>query len=223
MPLPTFFNLPAEKRQKILDCAMDEFSQNDYASASVSKIVSRAGIAKGSLYQYFVDKQDLYTYLLELTLRQKAEMLTAFAPPAEDHSFFGTLHYLFKVMITFETRYPKLAQIGNRAITGNAPLPDEIMQQARRSSDDYFFNLIEAGKQSGEIRADLDSALAAFVFSSSLAGMSEYLNAKKKKEPEGTSSLLADAEIEEAFNQVVSIFRQGIINPSETKEKTDGI
>jgi AcrR family transcriptional regulator len=218
MPLPTFFNLPAEKQQKILDCTIDEFSQNDYASASVSKIVSRAGIAKGSLYQYFADKQDLYTYLLELTLRQKTEMLTAFAPSAEDHSFFGTLHYLFKVMITFETRYPKLAKIGSRAITGNAPLPDEIMRQARHSSDEYFFNLIEAGKQSGEIRADLDSAMAAFVFSSSLAGMSEYLNAKKKKRPE-----VSDAEIEEAFNQVVSIFRQGITNPSEGKEKTDGI
>ncbi len=53
MPQATFFNLPEEKRQKILECALDEFAAHDYDSASVSKIVAKAGIAKGSLYQYF--------------------------------------------------------------------------------------------------------------------------------------------------------------------------
>ncbi|HQN45353.1 MAG TPA: helix-turn-helix domain-containing protein, partial [Anaerolineaceae bacterium] len=60
MPRPTFFNLPDEKRQKILEAAIDEFAERDYESASVSQIVIQAGIPKGSLYQYFVDKSDLH-------------------------------------------------------------------------------------------------------------------------------------------------------------------
>ena len=59
MPKITFFNLPDEKRQLILDIAIDEFAENDFANVSISRIVARAGIAKGSFYQYFEDKDDL--------------------------------------------------------------------------------------------------------------------------------------------------------------------
>ena len=64
MPKQTFFNLPDDKRQRILDVVIDEFADNDYANVSISRIVARAGIAKGSFYQYFEDKEDLSGYLV---------------------------------------------------------------------------------------------------------------------------------------------------------------
>ena len=60
MPYETFFNLPEEKRQTIFDILLEEFAENDYNSVSISRIVNRAGIAKGSFYQYFEDKKDLF-------------------------------------------------------------------------------------------------------------------------------------------------------------------
>ena len=42
MPHQTFFNLPEEKRQTLIDCALDEFAARDYDSASISQIVARA-------------------------------------------------------------------------------------------------------------------------------------------------------------------------------------
>ena len=65
MPKQTFLNLPEEKRKAFLEIALEEFANHDYNTASVSKIVERAGIAKGSVYQYFEDKQDLFLYLLD--------------------------------------------------------------------------------------------------------------------------------------------------------------
>ena len=62
MPKETFFNLPEEKREAILDIVIKEFSDNDYKNVSVSRIVKRAGIAKGSFYQYFEDKKDYDCY-----------------------------------------------------------------------------------------------------------------------------------------------------------------
>ena len=50
MPKETFFNLPDDKRRRILDVVIDEFADNDYANVSISRIVARAGIAKGSFY-----------------------------------------------------------------------------------------------------------------------------------------------------------------------------
>ncbi|MEM7578547.1 MAG: TetR/AcrR family transcriptional regulator, partial [Cyanobacteria bacterium P01_A01_bin.80] len=44
------------KRQNITNAAITEFNNHSYESASISAIVNRAKIAKGSFYQYFKDK-----------------------------------------------------------------------------------------------------------------------------------------------------------------------
>lgn len=222
MPLPTFYNLPEEKRQKLLNCAIDEFAQHDYNSASITKIVSRAAIAKGSLYQYFNNKQDLHTYLLELVSQKKTEMFTTFKSPETGMSMFETLHQLFLVMVTFDVQYPKLSQIGYRAIHGNSPLPEEIMSRAKQSTNQYFRELIDRGKQHGEIRPDIDASMAAYIFSSALAGMSDYLRSRNIPgiaEDTAAEDPNRTAEIEKAFNQVVTLFQFGIANPSAGREK----
>lgn len=81
MPKETFFNLPEEKRQRILDLAIEEFAHHDYQNASISRIVAEASIAKGSFYQYFEDKADLYRYLLNLIFQEKQRVLATIQPP----------------------------------------------------------------------------------------------------------------------------------------------
>jgi aryl-alcohol dehydrogenase-like predicted oxidoreductase/AcrR family transcriptional regulator len=75
VPKSTFLNLPAAKRKLITDLALDEFAAHSFQRASLSRIVARARIAKGSMYQYFEDKFDLYIYVLELAEARKAELL----------------------------------------------------------------------------------------------------------------------------------------------------
>ena len=58
MPKQTFFNLPEDKRENLINIAIEEFAENDYQTASISRIVANAGIAKGSFYQYFENKED---------------------------------------------------------------------------------------------------------------------------------------------------------------------
>ena len=74
MPKPTFEQLPAAKRQRIIDIAITEFAEHPYAVASVSRIVAQAGIAKGSIYQYFEHKQDFYLFLLDYANRQRIKV-----------------------------------------------------------------------------------------------------------------------------------------------------
>ena len=84
MPTSTFLALPAERRQRLVDAAIREFSEKPYAQASLSQIALRSRIAKGSFYQYFSDKLDLYRWLVaEEAPRHKREFLAA-APPARD-------------------------------------------------------------------------------------------------------------------------------------------
>ena len=64
MPTSTFFRLPQEKRQRLVDAAWEEFSADSFAQASINQIVHRARIPRGSFYQYFSDKEDLFWYLM---------------------------------------------------------------------------------------------------------------------------------------------------------------
>lgn len=64
MPTNTFFNLPAEKKHKILKAANKEFARVPLEQASIKNIVEDAEIARGSFYQYFENKQDLFDYIM---------------------------------------------------------------------------------------------------------------------------------------------------------------
>ncbi|MGI6609073.1 MAG: TetR/AcrR family transcriptional regulator [Limnochordia bacterium] len=75
MPKETFFNLPAAKRERVVEAALEEFATRSYHEARVTAIVDAAGIAKGSFYQYFEDKKDLFRYLMELIVEKKLEYI----------------------------------------------------------------------------------------------------------------------------------------------------
>lgn len=64
MPTSTFFNLPEEKRDKVIRAIKDEFSRVPFDDVSINKIVQAAGIARGSFYQYFADKDDMLRFIL---------------------------------------------------------------------------------------------------------------------------------------------------------------
>lgn len=65
MPSTTFYNLPEEKRERLLAAARAEFARTSYAEASVNRIIQAAGIPRGSFYMYFTDKEELFRYLME--------------------------------------------------------------------------------------------------------------------------------------------------------------
>ncbi len=64
MPKQTFFNLPSEKKEKIILAAYEIFTKEDYEKVSIRSITSKAEISIGSFYKYFDDKDDLYLYLM---------------------------------------------------------------------------------------------------------------------------------------------------------------
>lgn len=65
MPKQTFFRLSREKRERIEEAAMDEFTQYAFQDTNVNRIIKGAEIPAGSFYQYFEDKKDVFFYLLE--------------------------------------------------------------------------------------------------------------------------------------------------------------
>ena len=64
MPSATFFNLPGEKRRRLLDAAWEEMTAVSFDKVSINRIIQNAGIPRGSFYQYFTDKLELFRFLL---------------------------------------------------------------------------------------------------------------------------------------------------------------
>lgn len=65
MPTQTFFNLQGDKQQKIIEVSKNEFTKCSFYEASINRIVKEARIARGSFYQYFENKEDLFIYILD--------------------------------------------------------------------------------------------------------------------------------------------------------------
>lgn len=85
MPTQTFYRLPDEKRERLIDAAWEEFTTNRFADASINRIVRAACIPRGSFYQYFEGKDELF-FLLLGTVREDAfgMMSTALAESGGD-------------------------------------------------------------------------------------------------------------------------------------------
>ena len=64
MPKSTFYNLSEDKKQKIEEAIKEEFSKHSANKVSISNIIEKAGIPRGSFYQYFEDKDDALKYII---------------------------------------------------------------------------------------------------------------------------------------------------------------
>ncbi len=63
----TFDNLPTEKKQRVLNACIHEFGEHGYDGSSIDRVIQRAGISKGGLYEYVSSKEELFLYTVEYT------------------------------------------------------------------------------------------------------------------------------------------------------------
>lgn len=63
-----FSKLDPAKQEQIRKAALREFAREGYERASTNNIVKEAGIAKGTLFYYFRNKQALFDYLVKYVI-----------------------------------------------------------------------------------------------------------------------------------------------------------
>ena len=104
MPKETFQKLNKEKKSIIQRAFYREFSIKSFDDASITQVVKQLGIAKGSIYQYFENKIDLYIYLMMEAGTLKASMLEPIKRDSYD-TFWEYMKDIYKVGITFDNEY----------------------------------------------------------------------------------------------------------------------
>lgn len=176
MPKPTFHNLPEEKRRRLVELAIDEFAEHPYDRASLSRIVERAGIAKGSVYQYFENKADLYQWLVteEVVRRKLASVDAALAP---EGTLFARLEVMIHSGLRFQLDNPRLARLAAGIYSPSAdPEVRALHGKLQRAGRDYLRGLLAEATAAGELRAGLDLDLTATLVTQVLGpGLAEAL------------------------------------------------
>ncbi len=124
---------PKEQRQQqILDAAFAEFAAHGYEATRLDDVAERAGIAKGTIYLYFRDKQGLFRAVVRSLIHPALDTLAAFvkAFPGSAGDLLRELlarHYaqvvskkraraILRLLIAESGKFPQLSDIFHREI-----------------------------------------------------------------------------------------------------------
>ncbi|WP_017294521.1 TetR/AcrR family transcriptional regulator [Geminocystis herdmanii] len=164
MPTQTFFNLSEAKQQIIIEKSLQQFANHSYEVVSISRIVLEAKIAKGSFYQYFEGKEDLYLYLVDIGIaKQKSFMENADLPAIED-GFFPYLRALLKTALDFQLNHPYFTQILFRnPHYGDIPFRDEVFRRTKAVSIAFIKEKIEYSIEIGQLPKYINPDIVAFM------------------------------------------------------------
>ena len=129
-------------RQLLLDSAAEEFAHKGYAEANINHISKSAGFAKGTIYNYFASKEELFLDLLVTTAEQHIEEIIAYVNQEDDSR--RRLERFFEAGFAFVSQ--NLARTRVLINTTYGPNPDFKLQlyQAYQSLFQYVSREIVA-------------------------------------------------------------------------------
>ncbi len=171
----TFLKLPQEKQDRILDAFMLEFVHNDFEAASLSKVVDALGIAKGSVYQYFGSKLEVYQSLQKICQAEKLKYV--FGISREDfEDIWDWYRQLFAAGIKFDLERPRHSQFLYRsAMDRTNPVLSQMQAQIFKTSADMFAGIIAEEQSCGRIGMQFPPEFIALTVISQSLALRSYL------------------------------------------------
>lgn len=155
MPNKTFFNLSDEKRCRIVDAALQEFAAHSFNEASINRIIKDAEIPKGSFYQYFKNKEDLYLYFLDEVSKEFTDPLLHEKEMYPDANFFEVIQHTNREVLKLKNIKPEYIEARMRMELDN----NEFIRNIRKKSTEKYIKIIERDKERGIIKPDADAEI----------------------------------------------------------------
>jgi len=152
------------RRRAILDSAAGLFDSRGYAETTIEEIAEGAGISKGSVYNYFRSKHDLFTQLFDdQTALDQADVDRMTAEPGPAAGKIGQLLDLWYSRLEHYRRVGRLT-LEFWATAAREPQEGEITGTLHTVHDrwlDRIARIIQQGIDQGEFHAWIDPRVAA--------------------------------------------------------------
>ena len=211
MPKDTFYNLPFEKQEKVMRSAISEFINQGFEKANVGAIAKNAGVAKGSMYQYFENKRELFLFSvrwsMEFLVKKYDKYITL---KDKELSVFDFFYQNSKDMwLQMRDERELVIFIQDVFLGKYNSLSDESMTYMIKLSDEYLLNLIKAGKSNGSIRKDIDDNILSLFITGVSFKIKEYL--MKKARNLGEDIVDEDFEVyEKEIKAMIELLKNGM-------------
>ncbi len=193
-----------KKRCMIMDAALKIFSKQGFSPAVLEEVAREAGIAKGTLYLYFQDKEDLFCSTImsiidKLVALMQKEIDDTLSPiqilrdiAFLQLSFFSQNREFFGI---FQTLHNDLLLCSHKQLF-------RLLMERRQTLIDYEYELVERGKKQGLVRKDIDTAEVVHCYD----GMVMY----SIKEMGCCEPHIREMNLEKKINALMKIFLQGV-------------
>jgi len=207
----TFRHLPPDKQERVLTAALSEFAEQGYQAASLNRMVAQAGIAKGSLYQYFPNKEGIFNYIFQHALKIVRRTLTSVKEETLEENFFVRLEKSLLAGVRFSREHPKVFSLYLKIqFDKNVPFREEFLAAVRRYATEYFASLVRRAQAKGELRPGVPKEAALFLLD---ALFDRFLQAVAVPALDVTLNLHAapDEVIREHVRELIGLLREGLM------------
>lgn len=175
MPKPTFEKLSSHKRETFIKGFLEEFAANNYDKASVSVVVKKLNIAKGSVYQYFDNKLDLYLYLKSLCEQTKMQYVLGIKR-SDYATFWAYYRTQYEAGIQFDLEHPLESQflyrIGEKE---SSEVLEDFMKAWKQQAIQAYIGIIQEEIDQGYFRKDISAEAMTYFLVSVSMGIGDVL------------------------------------------------
>lgn len=180
MPKDTFSNLNEEKQEKLVRAAISEFLKHGFEKGNIGDIAKSAGVAKGSMYQYFENKRELYMYSVRWAIELFISKYNNHTIP-KDINIFDYFYQSSEQMLLQLREEKELAVFIQDVILGkHNSINDETITVMLKAADEYVLKLIQEGKNNGSIRKDIDDNILSMFLTGASMKIKENILSKAR-------------------------------------------
>ncbi|GIK95985.1 MAG: TetR family transcriptional regulator [Alphaproteobacteria bacterium] len=189
--------------ERILDAALEVFSEHGFRGATVDEIAERAGMSKPNLHYYFRRKKDLYLAVLGRTLEMWLKPLEEIRPDGEPEL---ELRRYIEAKVDMSRQRPQESRLFASEILHGAPMLRPLLETRVRDLVDEKAAVLRRWAEAGRL-APVDPYHLIFMIwavTQHYADFATQICAVKQREQ------LDDAFFDEAKRNVYALLREGL-------------
>ncbi len=151
----------AERREQILQAAVEVFGRSSFEEGSISEIARRARVSEGTIYQYFKNKQDLFFSIPREKTRAFSAQLDVHLKGIKDAG--DKLRKFVWYYLYFFTTNPDYARSLMLEMRVSRAFTRSGSYKGVRRFTNQALEIVKEGQKQGTIREDVDPYLARHV------------------------------------------------------------
>ena len=187
-----------DKRSRILKAAVKVFAQRGFYNAKVSQIAKNAGIADGTIYLYFKNKDEILISIFE---EEMAKFISKVRKEIESEpDIKSKLRIFVKTHLSFVEKNPKLAQVFQLELRQSNKFIKEYAGSKLKEYLNVAGDIIAEGQRQGIIRKDIHPGLMKRALFGSLDEVATHWVLMKN----------GKYDLEKSAEQIADIFLRGI-------------